>query len=552
MKSKNIFQSVGIAKLPRASFDLSHSVATAQKHGELWPLPPIECIPGDVFKLGISALVRANPLTTPPFMRAKIRTYSFFVPYRILFPDWEEFITKGEDGNSVVSLPIMDVAAADTDPTVVGSLWDAFGWPIGYGTGGRDAAAAPLQFPYLAYWRIWSEFFRIPGIQNEVEFTNPTGPGEMFQYFPAYRNWTRDYFTSALPWAQRGTAPSLPVFGTITGSTTGSAAFTGNMRDSIPFGNSDFGVTVDVDGVNSQLGILNNAVGAPSAGQITQATSNMRTFLDNNTLNATTSISSSLSSVDINDLRLTWQIQVWLERNARAGARYTEQLLSHFGRAPRDERLQRPEYIGGSVSDVMFSEVVQTSETATTPQGKLVGHGIARIGTPIGTYRVLEHGLIMTLACITPDAIYHQGIHASWLRKTTYDFYFPEFAGLGEQAIKRAEIFATGLTANDHVTFGYTGRYNELRYLPNSVHNLLRPGQNLQQWTGARDFATAPTLSAAFVSMATDSGNAGALMRPWVVTDPATTPPWLVQYAHLVQAHRPMPYLAEPSPILGG
>ena len=137
---------------------------------------------------------------------------------------------------------------------------------------------------------------------------------------------------------------------------------------------------------------------------------------------------------------------------------------------------------------MLFSEVVQTSETATTPQGKLAGHGVASIGTPIGKYRCVEHGLIMTICCLTPDAVYHQGIHRSWLRRTTFDFYFPEFAGLGEQEIFNGELYADGSNV-DIRAWGYTGRYNELRYMPNSVHGLLAPGQSLQQWTAVRQIS---------------------------------------------------------------
>ena len=158
----------------------------------------------------------------------------------------------------------------------------------------------------------------------------------------------------------------------------------------------------------------------------------------------------------------------------------------------------------------------------------------------------------MTLTCITPDAVYHQGIHRSWLRRTTFDFYFPEFAGLGEQEIYRAEVYADG-SQNDEIVFGYTGRYNELRYLPNSVHSLLTPGKSLQHWTAARHFTAPPVLSGSFLSMMNASvGLAPDLTRPWAVQDTGTTPPWVVQYAHLVHASRPLPYLAEPAPILGG
>lgn len=534
--SKNPFQSTGIARIPRASFDLSHSVAMTQKFGELVPLPPIECVPGDVFDLGISGLIRANPLVTPPFARVKLRSYSFFIPYRIIDDNFEEFFTRGEDGNSVLTLPVIDNSLT-ANAAAVGSLWDYFGWPL-VGTTLLDADAKPLAYPHRAYWMIWNDFFRIPGIQNELvpDFTSGAAPLN-WQWAPATRNFTRDYFTSALPWAQRGTAPALPVFGTA------------NVDFDLPVVQRDPSSTAaaylgEVGNTDVNDIFVTNALTAPQAAQ-------WKENLDRAFNLGSTVDGSSFTSVDINDLRLAWQTQVWLERNARAGARFTEQLLSHFGRSPRDERLQRPEFIGGTVSDVMFSEVVQTSETDTTPQGKLAGHGIGSLGSPIGKYRVLEPGVIMTMVCLTPEAVYHQGIPRNWLRRTTFDFYFPEFSGLGEQEIFNAELYCAGDTADMDI-FGYTGRYNELRYIPNSVHGLLRPGQSLAQWTMARNFSARPTLSSAFVNMAAESASAGAFMRPFVVTDPAATPPWICQYAHLVTAHRPLPYLAEPSPVLGG
>ena len=218
------------------------------------------------------------------------------------------------------------------------------------------------------------------------------------------------------------------------------------------------------------------------------------TALQNNTVDLSTA-----STFDIADLRLAFQIQKWMERNARGGVRYTEFLRAHFGVAPRDERLHRPEYIGGSKSPVIMSEVLQTSSTdLTTPQGNLAGHGISAQDQFCGSYRAAEFGLIMGIMSIMPKPAYSQGINRQWLRRSKFDFFFPEFVGLSEQAIEQAEIYATDVASANTTIFGYQGRYDEMRTKDNMVVGEMRT--TFDYWHLARQFSSAPLLNSSFIT----------------------------------------------------
>uniref|UniRef100_UPI004055A905 major capsid protein n=1 Tax=Candidatus Electrothrix sp. TaxID=2170559 RepID=UPI004055A905 len=261
---------------------------------------------------------------------------------------------------------------------------------------------------------------------------------------------------------------------------------------------------------------------------------NAKAFFDNNSVDL-----SSATTFDIADLRLAFQIQRWLERNARAGARYTEFLKSHFNVSPRDERLQRPEYIGGSKQIISISEVLQTSETTTTPQGTMAGHGLSVSGKYIGKYRAEEFGLIMGIMSIMPRSAYSQGIDRQWLRKTKYDFPFPEFTNLSEQGIEQAEIFATGVESENQTLFGYIGRYDECRVKRNMLAGQMRPDGTYDFWTLGRDFASAPLLNQSFIECIPSK-------RVFAVQDEDVC---IVQVANLIKAVRPLPLVAEPGLI---
>lgn len=550
MNGKNVFQETGEAKVRRSALDLSHSQLTTQRFGEIQPLSPIEVLPGDIVHIGLSSFIRAQPLVRPPVGRVKLRTYTFYVPYRILWDDWETFIAGQEDYDPLVpyvppDLPYFPAATATNKAYMcaLGSLWDFFGWPVSSdATTVYNPASSykAMTFPHEAYWKIYNEYFRVPGIQPKLIpdwVAGQTDINYAWQYSPGYRNHTRDYFSSLLPWTQRGTPPALPVFGST------AAVFDVDVVD----------MTGDANWYTTYTKALSpdtNAIGIPASGNSAITDRAKREWdanLGNNTIGGGT-----LTSVDINDLRLAWQTQVFLERQARGGARYTETIQSHFKIHLDDGRIQRPEFLGGTVSDILFSEIPQTSESGTTPQGYLAGHGVGTDSQKVGSFRVPEHGVILTLTCITADAVYSQGFPRSFSRRLQLDFPWPEFTGLGEQEVFNYEIYASPGDGLDMDPMGYTGRYNELRYLPNLVCGQLRPGQNQQTWTMARYFSSRPTLSSAFISTAGESASGGAFMRPFQVTNPSLTPPFVAHYGRQVDIIRPIPYLAEPSAIVGG
>lgn len=482
--SNNTFNSVGSLYPGRSVFDLSYEVKTTCDMGELIPIMCDEVVPGDVWKIGNQTVVRFQPLVAPVLHEINVYVHYFFVPYRLLWDDWEDFITGGEDGQNSDTLPTWEPTTYDE-----GSLWDYLSFPVDIDCDG----AYPLSFPRDAYNFIYNEYYRDENLITEVALTNED---------ILVRAWQKDYFTSSLPWQQRGTAPALPVTGTT------SAVWTGDTGSTQPL--------TRIDGGN----------------QPNSADGTLAVFL-NNTIDL-----SSASTFDIADLRLAFQIQKWMERNARAGARYTEFLKSHFGVSPRDDRLNRPEYIGGTKSPVIISEVLQTeSSDATTPQGNLAGHGLALTDGYIGKYRVKEFGLIMGIMSIMPKPAYQQGINRQWLRETRYDFYFPEFANLSEQQIVNAEICCKDADSTHNTgVFGYQGRYDEMRVKQNQVTGSMR--DTFDYWHLGRKFTAGsePVLNQTFIECVPSKRIFADQVEDGLI----------VQVANLIKAFRPMPIQAEP------
>lgn len=489
-----VFQSVGGIRPGRSVFDLSYEKKFDCDMGQLIPVMADEVVPGDVFKMSNQLVIRFNPLVAPVLHEINAYIHYFFVPNRLVMEDWEEFISGGTDGETTVPLPLWS-------PVKNGkySLWDYFGLPVGVVPNG----ALPLSFSKRAYNLIWNEFYRDQNLQDEVDLD---------QEDILLRSWEKDYFTSALPWQQRGTAPALPISGT-SSAVFDSSSWTGSVPDHLI-------------GFRSSEHQLNIGGGGASIGKF-------KDTLDNNVVDL-----SSAATFDVSDLRLAFQVQKWMERNARAGVRYTEFLRSHFGVSPRDDRLQRPEYIGGSKSPVIVSEVLQTSSTdSTSPQGNLAGHGITADQSRIANYRATEFGWIIGLLSIMPRATYQQGIDRQYLKRSKYDFYFPEFAHLSEQAIEQAEIFATGSSSENTQIFGYQGRYDELRFKRSMCVADMR--DRLDYWHLGRDFATPPILNSSFIEC-------NPSKRIFAVQN---VPGMVVNVANLITAIRPLPVIAEPGMI---
>ena len=507
----------------RSVFDLSYEKKFTCDMGQLIPIVCDEVVPGDVLSFGNQIVVRFQPLVAPMLHEVNVYVHYFFVPYRLLMDDWEDFLSGGVNGDKTISLPRWTVKDPDiaAGATAIGSLWDYIGMPVGvnYKTGTPQAENAPIDFPRTAYNFVYNEYYRDENLQDEVDLKN----NKILN-----RNWEKDYFTSALPWQQRGISPAL--------------SFAGNasLDWSSLFGVTSGGVEDSTQGI-TLMSTLNTA--SPNFNKFLGVVRNSN-FPDQGSTNALKSIfektkidMSKFSTFDVSDIRLVFQIQKWLERNARAGVRYTEFLRAHFGVAPRDERLQRPEYIGGMKTPCVVSEVLQTAETtASQPTGKLAGKGISVDGQFCGKYRATEFGLVIAMMSVMPRTSYQQGINRQWLKQTKYDFYFPEFANLSEQAVTNQELYAQA-NAEDGKIFGYQGRYDELRVKQSLVCGQMR--NTFDYWHLGRKFDNQPKLNGDFVTCKPSK-------RIYAVQN---EPGLIVSVANLIKAVRPLPIQAQPGLI---
>ena len=491
-----LFKRVGSVRPGRSVFDLSYEKKFTADMGYLYPIMCDEVVPGDTWEIGNEIVIRFQPLIAPMLHEVNCFVHYFFVPYRLLDENWEDFITGGVDGASEAVLPRWTPVS-----TAVGSLWDYFGFP----TGVTPVGALPIQYPLNAYNLVYNEYYRDETQIDEVSLTS-----EVIQK----RAWEKDYLTSALPWQQRGTAPALPISGTSHAVWPDSS-----------FYNNGSGVAVGIYNLASDHRFY-MSMGA-------YGLENIKGALNSNTVDL-----SEASTFDVADLRLAFQIQKWMERNARAGVRYVEFIGGHFGEQPRDDRLQRPEYLGGSKNPVIISEVLQTSSTdATSAQGNLAGHGITVGQTFAAKYHALEYGCIIGIMSVMPKPAYQQGIDRQWLRRTRYDFYFPEFANLSEQAIELAEVYAQGTEALNRKVFGYQGRYDEMRVKRNQVCGLMRTV--FDYWHMGRKFTAEPALNQAFIEC-------DATKRVFAVP---SEPGLVVSFGNRIRAIRPLPIMSEPGLI---
>lgn len=506
----NPFQSIGGNKPGKSRFDLSYRKMFAGAFGRLYPVFCEVAFPGDIWDIGARVLARMQPAIKPFLTRVDVTVHAFFVDEEGLWDGFAEHITGGEDGDDSSVSPYYDVNPFNaSDRGAVGTLHDFMGFPILDGSERfrSNTAFRVNAIPIAAYNRVWNEYYRDQNLQAERldDAASLNGAGTANDFALAIRNWKRDYFTSSLPFVQRGTPPAVGSLGSASWQlgTIGSAS---NMTQFDP----------------------------PESLPYTAAT---QATLNNNTVDVT--------GFDINQLRLAVALQRWLERNARAGVRLSEFTKAHFGFGPEDSRLQRPEYIGGVKNPVVVSEVLQTTATDTgtssqTPQGNLAGHGITVGGSRIGRYRVREFGVVLGLLSIMPQAHYHQGYHRQWHPMDRFDRYFPEFAHLGEQAVRNVELFPDDDRAVCEGTFGYQGRFDEHRVRQDMVCGLLRPGQSEDYWTSCRNFAATPTLNSSFIAVDPLGED---LMRPFAVSDEE---PWIIECFNDLKVVRPMPAIAIP------
>lgn len=547
------FTKVNALRPGRSLFNLSYQKQFDCDFGELIPVMLEEMVPGDTFKLGNEIVVRFHPLNAPVLAEVNAYVHYFFVPTRLIFDDWEKFITGGEDGQDATLLPrtYRDMVLPDGSQSTASdfcgkySLYDYFGFPIigdsvsGYSYPGEGATSPsspgyffrPLSFPWYVYNLCWNEFYRDETLQDEV----PLGNVKVL-----HRNWNKDYFTSALPWQQRGVAPALPLSG------TGSAVWSQDYYLPVNVGSSSESNTDPTRLRSSNPSASENqnvVVGGSSYGGYLASVNLSKSLLDSNSIDM-----SNVATFDVSDLRLAFQVQKWMERNARSGVRYTEFLHAHYGVSPRDDRLQRPEYLGGSKSPVLISEVVQTSESGTTPQGTLKGKGITADKNFICSYTAKEFGYIIGIFSVMPKPGYFQGVDRKWLRSSRFDFFTPEFGHLSEQAVTTEELYALSGTSNqsgigNDTIFGYQARFNEMRQNHDVFCGDLRPNGTLGYWNLGRYFDSVPQLNSDFITMNASNDH---LKRIFAVQD---VKGMVVNFANIITAIRPIPKFGEPGLI---
>lgn len=474
---QHLFSQVPKTSIPRSRFNRSHGYKTTFNEGLLVPILVDEVLPGDTVNLKATLFTRLSTLICPIMDNLYIDTFFFFVPERLVFDKFQRMCGEQENPDDSTDFLFPTITRTFTPL----SLGDYFGLPVGVPVTVRSE-------PFRAYNLIWNEWFRDENLQDSVYFHKDEG-SDSFDYKPLHRGKRHDYFTSALPWPQKGPGVELP--------------FGGNAP---VYGSED--VALQLSGVSWVDGSrpLNFHPGSPSllgyganeSGSLQNANVVPRSFGIESGLYADLS---AVTATTINQFREAFQIQKWYERAARGGTRYTEILRSFFGVVSPDARLQRPEYLGGSSERIQISSVAQTSSSNdTTPQANLAAFGVGVNNRSGFTKSFVEHGWLIGLVNVRADLSYQQGINRMWSRKTKFDMYWPVFAHLGEQAILNKEIYAQG-TDVDAEAFGYQERYAEYRYFPSMITGKFRStdSQPLDSWHLAQKFDSLPTLSNQFI-----------------------------------------------------
>ena len=483
--TQHLFSQIPSTQIPRSVFDRSHGYKTTFNSGYLVPFYVDEVLPGDSFKLTATLFARlATPIV--PFMdNLYLETFFFFVPNRLVWDNWQKF--NGEQKNPSDSTDFLI-------PTVSGTnvqnqtLWDYFGLPTNV-----NKALKVNALPFRAYNLIFNEWFRDENLQESLKVPTGDGPDNLSDYNLIRRGKRHDYFTSCLPWPQKGPGVEISIGGsaniTATVSGNGRPVFSTAGAEHIPVG---------------QLYALNQTYQASvgfNAASTTGANAFPLVWKDPSlTVSGKVDLSTA-TPISINDLRQAFQIQKLYERDARGGTRYTEILRSHFGVISPDARLQRPEYLGGSSARILINPVQQTSSTnETTPQGNLAAFGVVSDSFYGFSKSFVEHGYVFGFVNVRADLTYQQGLNRMWSRQGRFDFYWPVLAHLGEQAVLNKEIYAQG-TADDDQVFGYQERYAEYRYYPGQITGKFRSTdpQPLDSWHLAQKFSSLPTLSSQFI-----------------------------------------------------
>lgn len=505
-KKATLFNTIKLTDQRSNTFDLSHDVKMSAKMGKLFPIMVMECVPGDRIKIGCESIIRFAPLVAPVMHRMNVTMHYYFVPNRLVWKGWEDFIMPGNP--AAPAFPYITITTANGG---VSSLPNYMGCPT------TASSYAVSAIPFAAYQMIYNEYYRDQNLIQEVDYNliNGDNSAAFAQLLPLRtRAWEHDYFTSALPFAQAGQPVSLPL---------GKVELDPNWDDANPplFITESAGPLVGTVGQ-----------GLDGLGQTNIQVSGNPSFT--NAYNPNGSL--IVGSTTINDLRSAFRLQEFLERSARTGRRYIETILGHFGVRSSDARLQRPEYITGIKSPVVISEVLNTAgETGGLPQGNQAGHGVSVTNGQYGSHFCEEHGYIIGVMSLLPNTAYQQGLPRHFSKFDPLDYYWPSFAHLGEQEILNKELYIDHSQPDG--TFGYIPRYAEYKFIPNRVAGQFQT--TLDFWHMGRIFSSEPNLNQNFI-------DADPTKRIFAVTSPTDDELYCHVY-NKVKANRKMPIYGTPT-----
>lgn len=569
MPAPNVFDSVLVPRPKSSRFDLSHDVKTSGSFGTLIPIMCRDMLPGTTFKMQQEVFLRAMPLVTPVMHNVNCYVHNFYVPYRILFADWDNFLRGGKNNQTEYQIPIFRVTASEYNYYIAHHthIGDYFGLPkipdpLEDATRTFDIVA----LPFLAYQMIYENYYADQNVENlvfdevkkyidanpiitsssRVQVTNIDGtPGQtinILDWCTQIRNrcWEHDYFTSALPNTQRGADVHLPIYGTAPLQTFG------NQSSSITSSNGSLLNNASVIGVNlgdatlraiTETGYQEN-LGVQGYDPITNSFAGTQTARVNVTHHTRVDLSQALGAT-INDFREAMQLQRYNEIVQRTGNRIKEWYRGIFGISVPDYRLDLPEYLGGGKAPMIISEVLQQSQTTdSSPQGTMSGRAISASSYGVKKHFFPEYGVVISILSMLPRSAYSQGMPKMFTKKDRFDFGLPIFANLGEQAVTQGEVYWANDGKNDD-TFGYVPRYSEYKYIPSMITGDMR--ETLSEWHLGRIFSERPYLNRDFVH--TDKDNLNRIFAVVADVEPET---FVIQVLNHVRVRQPLPYYSNP------